>query len=58
MIVATALQHNLDKVQAAARDVERLEERAGRLRAAMLQVLVQTSTAVPADGEDTLRFTR
>lgn len=55
MPIHTALQQNLDKVQACARDVERLEERAGQLRNAMLQLLVQpASLPLPESGGDDL----
>ena len=52
MPMHTALQQNRDKVQACARDLDRLEERAGQLRNAMLQLLVQHSHATDADVTD------
>ena len=57
MPINTALQQNLDKVQACARDVERLEERAGQLRNALLQLLVQPSSLPLTDaaGNDVVR---
>ena len=57
MPIHTALQQNLDKVQACARDVERLEERAGQLRNAMLQLLVQPASLPLAEtgGDDLVR---
>ena len=51
----TALQQNLDKVQACVRDVERLEERAGQLRNALLQLLLQPASLADAEGNDSLR---
>lgn len=56
MTINSALQQNLDKVQAAARDLERLEERAGALRNAMLQLLVQPASLPETTSVDTLRF--
>lgn len=55
MIINTALQQNLDKVQACARDLERLEERAGELRNALLQLLVQPASLPESDGNDSIR---
>lgn len=55
MTVITALQQNLDKVQSVARDVERMEERAGNLRAALLALLTETSIA-PSSDNDMVRF--
>ena len=52
MPMHTALQQNRDKVQACARDLERLEERAGQLRNAMLQLLVQPGSATEPDRTD------
>jgi len=56
MIVTTALQQNLDKVQAASRDLERLEERAGQLREAMMQLLVQHSSLAESNETQKPRF--
>ena len=55
MPIHTALQQNLDKVQACVRDVERLEERAGQLRNALLQLLLQPASLADAEGNDSLR---
>ena len=56
MTINSALQQNLDKVQAAARDVERLEERAGALRNAMLQLLVQPRSLAETGASEVARF--
>jgi len=56
MTINSALQQNLDKVQAAARDVERLEERAGALRNAMLQLLVQPASLPETPTGTIVRF--
>ena len=54
MTVSTALNQNVDEIEAVARDVKRLEERASSLRAALLDLLVRTSTADRTDGNDTV----
>ena len=55
MPVSTALNRNVDKVEAVARDVERLEQRAAMLRAAMLDLLIETSKAAESAGKDAIR---
>lgn len=51
MTVTTALQHNLDKVEAVHRDLDRLEERCGQLRATLLQLLVQDGSLEGGDND-------
>ena len=58
MTVTTALQQNLDKVEAAHRDLDRLEERAGELRATILRLLVQDGSIAGGDNDAVANLTR
>lgn len=58
MTVITALQQNLDKVEAAHRDLDRLEERAGQLRANLLHLLAQDGSVAGGDNDTLTGLTR
>lgn len=58
MTVITALQQNLDKVEAAHRDLDRLEERAAQLRATLLALLAQDGSLAGGDNDAVVSLTR
>ena len=58
MTVTTALQQNLDKVEAAHRDLDRLEVRAGQLRANLLHLLAQDGSVAGGDNDAVAGLTR